>query len=46
MSGGGTEDPSVFNTDIFSFRRIRLAPSLVLIGFGMAVYSIFAKTKA
>ncbi|MBT7655318.1 MAG: DUF3098 domain-containing protein [Flavobacteriales bacterium] len=46
MSGGGSEDPSVFNPDIFSFRRIRLAPSLVLIGFGMAVYSIFAKTKA
>ena len=46
MSGGGSEDPSVFNPDIFSFRRIRLAPSLVLIGFGMAVYSIFTKTKA
>ncbi|MGB0256417.1 MAG: DUF3098 domain-containing protein [Flavobacteriaceae bacterium] len=46
MSGGGSEDPSVFNPEIFSFRRIRLAPSLVLVGFGIAVYSIFAKTNA
>ena len=45
MSGGGSEDPSVFNPEIFSFRRIRLAPSLVLVGFGIAVYSIFAKTN-
>jgi hypothetical protein len=40
MSGGGSEDPNVFNEDIFSFRRIRLAPTLVLIGFGITVYSI------
>lgn len=45
MTGGGSDDPTVFNPDIYSFRRIRLAPTLVLIGFGVAVYSIFAKTK-
>ena len=33
MSGGGSDDPNVFNPEIFSFRRIRLAPTLVLIGF-------------
>jgi hypothetical protein len=45
MSGGGSDDPNVFNEDIFSFRRIRLAPTVVLIGFGITIYSIFKKTK-
>ena len=40
MSGGGSEDPNVFNIEIFNFRRIRIAPSLVLIGFGLAMFSI------
>ena len=35
MAGGGSDDPKVFNEDVFSFRRIRLAPTVVLIGFGM-----------
>lgn len=41
MSGGGSEDPKVFNEAIFNFRRIRLAPTLVLTGFGIIIYSIF-----
>jgi hypothetical protein len=45
MSGGASTDPNVFNEDIFSFRRIRLAPTTVLIGFGITIYSIFRKTK-
>lgn len=45
MSGGGSDDPKVFNEDVFSFRRIRLAPTLVLIGFGITIYSIFKKNK-
>ena len=45
MSGGGSDDPSRFNPEIFSFRRIRLAPSLVLIGFGIAIYSILTKSE-
>ncbi|WP_111308510.1 DUF3098 domain-containing protein [Confluentibacter sediminis] len=40
MSGGGSDDPNVFNPDIFSWRRIRLAPTLILIGFGIQVYAI------
>ena len=40
MSGGGSEDPNVWNPDVFSWRRIRLAPTLVLIGFGIQVYAI------
>ena len=41
MAGGGSEDPKVFNPEIFNFRRIRLAPTVVLIGFGITIYSIF-----
>ena len=40
MSGGGSDDPNVFNPEIYNFRRIRLAPTLVLIGFGVEVYAI------
>ncbi|SHG51005.1 DUF3098 domain-containing protein [Flagellimonas flava] len=40
MSGGGSDDPNVFNPDIYSFRRIRLAPTLVLIGLGIQIYAI------
>ena len=40
MSGGGSDDPNVFNSEIYSFRRIRLAPTLVLIGLGIEIYAI------
>ena len=40
MSGGGSDDPNVFNPEIFHWRRIRLAPTLVLIGFGIQIYAI------
>ncbi|GAA4047432.1 MULTISPECIES: DUF3098 domain-containing protein [Flavobacterium] len=46
MSGGGSTDPKVFNEDVFSFRRIRLAPTVVLIGFGITIYSIFKNPKS
>ena len=45
MSGGGSEDPNVFNEEIYNFRRIRLAPTLVLIGFAIEIYAILAKPK-
>jgi hypothetical protein len=45
MSGGGSDDPKVFNEEVFSFRRIRLAPTVVLIGFGITIYSIFKNPK-
>ncbi len=40
MSGGGSDNPEFFSTDIFSFRRISIAPALVLIGFAIEVYAI------
>ncbi|MFE3849360.1 DUF3098 domain-containing protein [Flavobacterium sp. LB3P45] len=45
MSGGGSDDPKVFSEAIFDFRRIRLAPTTVLIGFGITVYAILKNPK-
>ncbi|WP_128757936.1 MULTISPECIES: DUF3098 domain-containing protein [Leeuwenhoekiella] len=46
MSGGGSDDPNVFNPEIYNWRRIRLAPALVLIGFGIEVYAILLNPDA
>jgi hypothetical protein len=45
MSGGGSDNPNVFNEEIFNFRRIRLAPTTVLIGFGITIYAILKNSK-
>jgi hypothetical protein len=46
MSGGGSDDPEVFSEAIFNFRRITLAPILVLAGYGLVMYAIMKKPKA
>jgi hypothetical protein len=45
MAGGGSDDPNVFNPDIYSWRRIRLAPTIILIGFAIEVYAILLDPK-
>lgn len=45
MIGGGSDDPDVFNEGMFSFRRLTLAPILILIGFGIQFYAIMKKNK-
>jgi len=45
MVGGGSDDPEVFNPEIFSFRRITLAPLLLLFGFAFEIYAILKKPK-
>ncbi len=40
MAGGGSEDPNIYNPEIYNWRRIRLAPALILIGFAIEVYAI------
>ena len=45
MSGGGSDDPNVFNPEIFNFQRIRLAPTVILIGFAMVIYAILTAPK-
>ena len=45
MSGGGSNDPKVFNDAVFNFRRIRLAPTIVLLGFVITIYAILKDPK-
>lgn len=45
MAGGGSDDPAVFNEEIYNFRRIRLAPTLVIIGLAIEIYAIMVKVK-
>lgn len=42
MSGGGSDNPAVFNKEIYNWQRIRLAPTLVIIGLGIEIYAILA----
>ncbi len=44
MAGGKSSDPNVFNeAEIYSFRRITLAPILVLLGLAVEGYAIMKK---
>jgi hypothetical protein len=44
MAGGKSDDPTQFNYDeLYSFRRITLAPVLMMIGFAIEVYAIMKK---
>ena len=43
MIGGGSDDPNVFNEKIFSFRRITLAPILIIAGFVVEIFAIMKK---
>ena len=43
MIGGGSDDPNVFSEDLFSFRRLTLAPILLIIGYVIEIYAIMKK---
>jgi len=46
MIGGGTDDPNTFNADeIFSTRRITIAPVVILAGFVIVLLGIMKKSK-
>lgn len=45
MAGGGSDNPEVFNKDIYNFQRIRLAPTLIIIGFAIEIYAILVHPK-
>lgn len=45
MLGGKSESPDVFSEKIFSFRRITLAPIVVLAGFIFEIWAIMKKPK-
>ena len=46
MAGGKSDDPGIFNAaEVYSARRITIAPILILLGLGIEVYAIFKKPK-
>ena len=45
MIGGGSDDPNKFNPEIFSFRRITLAPMVSLAGFVVIMVAIMRKSR-
>ena len=47
MAGGKSSDPNVFDTnEVYSFRRITIAPILIVAGLMVEVYAIMKKPKA
>ena len=45
MSGGESSDPDIFNEEIYNFRRIRLAPLMIVSGFILCIFSILYNEK-
>jgi drug/metabolite transporter (DMT)-like permease len=46
MIGGGSDDPNQFHADeIFSTRRVTIAPIVILAGFVVVLYGIMKKSK-
>lgn len=43
MAGGGSDSPDEFNCAMFSWRRITLAPLLVICGFAVEIYAILKR---
>ncbi len=45
MSGGESNNPEIFSNEIYNFRRIRLAPLVVILGFTLCIITILKKSK-
>lgn len=43
MTGGGSDDPAIFNYEMFSWRRITLAPILIVGGFAFEIYALMKR---
>ena len=45
LSGGGSDDPNVFNYEMFNARRLYVAPILIILGLVAEVVAIMYKPK-
>ena len=45
MVGGGSDDPNIFNYEMFNARRLVVAPILIVLGFGVEIFAIMWKPK-
>ena len=43
MTGGGSDNPNEFNYEMFSWRRITLAPILIVGGFAFEIHALMKK---
>ncbi|MCR5004011.1 MAG: DUF3098 domain-containing protein [Bacteroidales bacterium] len=46
MIGGGSDDPNVFNYAMFDFRRLVLAPAVILVGIVIEIIAIMNKENS
>ena len=45
MLGGGSSDPSVFNPEMFNFRRLVIAPLVIIAGIVVIIVAIMRIPK-
>ncbi|MDQ3277273.1 MAG: DUF3098 domain-containing protein [Bacteroidota bacterium] len=46
MAGGGSDNPNEFNpSEVYSTRRITIAPIVILLGLAIEFYAIFRQPK-
>ncbi len=45
LMSGGSSDETAYNPDIFSVRRIKVAPVVCLVGFVSMIYAVIRKPK-
>jgi hypothetical protein len=45
MAGGGSDDPTKYSPEIFSTRRITVAPIVVLLGYAIEIVAILYRSK-
>ena len=45
MSGGGSDDPTIFSDEIYNLTRIRIAPAFIITGFIIQVFAILKQNK-
>lgn len=45
LSGGGSDDPTVFNAEMFNTRRLVVAPILIVAGFVVEICAIMIRPR-
>lgn len=46
MTGGGSDDPQIYNEELFNSQRIILSPLLIVVGFVIEVFAILRRPKS
>ena len=46
MTGGCSDNPQIYNEELFNSRRIILSPLLIVVGFVIEVFAILRRPKS